>query len=178
LGQLIYETTAGFAPAAIGTLAFSSDPWDPGIGLLTVSEGSWSFALDGLDSTGAEIPNGVYIVEASSVNGAQSYTQTSQVTLIRGDPVNITGLNAAPNPVLPGNLAIFIWWNPVPVVDVQIYNNAGELVRTLMRGSARSSAWWDMKDSGGATVANGIYLVYARVPGQRRGAAFKVAISR
>jgi hypothetical protein len=94
--------------------------------------------------------------------------------VLRQEQGTIISLYAVPNPVLKaGNLAIF--WTPGVDVDLEVYNQAGELVYR-MRGLAPGPATWDLTLASNQPLANGVYLIVARQAGQKTFKVFKLAV--
>jgi hypothetical protein len=88
----------------------------------------------------------------------------------------LAGLKAYPNPcdLRKVSAGLIISGIPVDAVSpaVYIYNEAGELVRTLSPGDGIdgiNTAHWDGKTKGGAKAASGLYMYLVRTSNYGKG---------
>jgi len=115
-------------------------------------------------------PNSTYYywVESTELDNSSSfYGPVSVATGGEGQdtapPINegITGIvNVFPNPFSP-NTAIAYQLKNTEDVTIGIYNQKGQLIRTLVKATKDSGSYrinWDGKDSNGNNCATGIYL--------------------
>jgi hypothetical protein len=160
--------------SALAAVRPSSDPYDPSGGPLTLSEGSWSAAFDGLDAHGLALPNGAYVLEIESAGGGATTKQLLNLQVLGkdSDPVRLL---AAPNPVLPGTRRVQLRWDPPVPVELKAYNLNGELVVDF-GVCAGPAVDWNL-DGGGGT-ASGVYWVSARKPADRLPRLFKLMVAR
>jgi hypothetical protein len=174
-GLLLRSADAGRAAGALGTLSAAPQPFDPGKGTLAISDGTWTYAFDGKDSSGAVLRNGVYlfVLEFSGPSGGTAQVQV-QVVGSGGTGVNIF---AAPNPARPSSGKVSIYWSPVVRVELKVYELGGGLVQDFGLTGVPPMVW-DLKTASGQPVANGIYVVSARVPGERSPRVFKLMVAR
>lgn len=172
-GLLVFSADAGRAPAALGGFNLSADPWDPGAGALTLSEGSWSFSYDGKDGSGAVLRNGAYLLVLESEGGGSVQKQLR----ILGAGAGRVSLLVGPNPVRGGQDSVRIAWSPIARVELKIYSLDGGLVRDFGPLSAPPQTW-DLRSPEGRSIANGIYVVSARIPGERTPQTFKIMVAR
>lgn len=156
---------------------WSPQPYNPGAGPLELSGGAWSFDYDGMDASGAVLRNGVYLFVLESAQGSSSASVKFQVTVLGDGAQGISQLLAAPNPVHAGSVSVDIQWQPATqAVELKIYDLNGGLVRDL--GTGPSPASWDLRSGGGTKAADGIYIISARIPGERSPACFKLMLAR
>jgi len=90
-----------------------------------------------------------------------------------------SGAAAAPNPFRFSTTLRFDLPGPVGPVDVEIYNTAGRLVRTLSHSRETPGLVkieWDGRDDSGADLPSGVYLV--RLDGGDRARTGKVVLAR
>jgi regulation of enolase protein 1 (concanavalin A-like superfamily) len=170
-GVQVYTGPAGSAPAFPSSLNVSSDPWDPAQGPLQIGDGTWTFTYSGLGSDGAVLRNGVYLLVVEG--GGGSIQRTIQIV---GAGLKGVELVAAPNPLQAGVAGLSIRWQPSVVVELAAYGLDGALIRDF--GKVSSPYFWDLKTASGRSVADGIYLLGARLPGERRPRFFKVMVVR
>ena len=175
-GLLLRTVSAGNAAAALQSLAWSPQPYDPGKGPLLLSDGAWSFSYDGKDGSGAVLRNGVYLLVLDSRQGSTVTKTQAEVTVIGNGGVAVT-LMAGPNPLRGGADTVTIAWQPAAQpVELKVYSLYGGLVASL--GVQTSPAMWNLRSAGGAPAADGVYLITARVPGQRSPQCFKLMVAR
>lgn len=172
-GILVLSIPAGSASAAIGAFSPSQDPWDPALGPLTLQDAGWSFSYDGLDANGTVLRNGIYLFEVQSQGGSGVKKQIR----ILGAGEGRVSLTAAPNPVRPGAGSVRIAWSPSQRVELKVYSLDGSLVRDFSDAS-RSPVLWDLRNAGGSPIANGIFFVVVRVPGERSPQVSKLLVAR
>jgi hypothetical protein len=85
-------------------------------------------------------------------------------------------LIAGPNPLRPGADAILINFSPITLVELKIYGLDGGLIRDL--GVVAPPVTWDLRTRQGEAVANGLFIVSARLPGERQPQTFKLMVAR
>jgi hypothetical protein len=157
------------------SLAWSPQPYNPTAGPLLLSDGAWSYAFDGKDSNGDLLQDGVYLFEIVSRQGNSTSTVEAEITVI-GSAGGDLGLTAAPNPARSGS-GIVIQWRPASQrVDLEIYDMDGGLVRSF--GELSPPAVWTQRTGGGQEVSGGVYVICARIPGQKQASFFKLAVIR
>jgi hypothetical protein len=176
-GLLVRTLQAGSAPAALSLVQTSADPYNPATGPLILSQGAWSFSYDGDDGSGAVLRNGVYLfVVQSQQGGGVVGTVKFQVTVIGNGGAGVV-LVAVPNPVRSSAEEVSVQWQPSnQVVELKVYDLARGLVRSL--GDTSSPAQWNLRTGDGEKVADGVYFISARIPGQRRPTLFKLVVTR
>ena len=175
-GLLVRTQSAGSAGALVTAVSWSPQPYDPGKGPLQLEAAGWTYDFDGLDGSGAVLRNGVYLFVLESRQGGAGDSVKFQVTVVGEGGVGVI-LIAAPNPARAGSGSVSISWRPAgQAVELKIYDLNGGLVRDL--GTSLSPAAWNLEGPGGARAADGIYLITARVPGQRSPQCFKFALLR
>lgn len=172
-GLLVFSGPAGQALSLADGFNVSADPWDPGQGPLMLSAGDWSHAYEGRDNSGAVLRNGVYLLVLRATDG-----QTSQKTLrVLGRGTGLVSLRAGPNPVGPTAPEVRLVWSPIAALELKIYSLDGQLVRDFGLEAVPPLAW-DLRNSGGKIVAGGVYVVVARLPGERHPQFFKLRVVR
>ncbi len=172
-GDLLRTLSGGLAYAPLASVTAAPQPYNPAQGPLTLTSGSWSFAYDGKDASGADLTDGVYLVEVvSSLGGAGVATARVQVRVAGGQaPV---ALQAGPNPAPVGG-SVTIVWSPSGAQDeVLVYDLAGQIVRRFPEAS--QPLVWDLDAAGGGRVAPGIYFVGVRVQGRSVPLFLKLAV--
>jgi hypothetical protein len=172
-GVLLRTVAAGRAAAPLAGLTLSSDPYDPAGGALSLSDGTWTWAFDGLDGQGQLLRNGAYVVDAET-QGA-GHVRADLRVLGQGQPLVL--LQVGPNPVRPGSGPLRLLWQPPVPVELKIYSMNGELVKDLGL-CAGPGAEWSLQSSQGTPAANGLYWVAARRPGERLPRLFKLMVAR
>jgi hypothetical protein len=171
-GRLLRSLSVADAGAALGNVSLGGNPWDPSKGPLWLNSGAWAASYDGKDSQGNYLPSGDYQIQIDSSFAGASASQSKDVTVIRSD----SGLDSArawPNPVFSGASSLQFSWSPAgQQIEAEVYDQAGERVAVLGSLSGGQGAW-DFRN-----LANGIYFVTLRIPGQGRPRIIKVAIAR
>lgn len=171
-GLLVYEGSAGSSGAALTDVSLSAEPWDPAQGPLVLTQGAWSFSYDGLDSSRTQVRNGVYLLVLENQDGSKVQKQLQ----VLGAGAGQVSLLAGPNPVGPKDRQVLIRWRPITALELKIYSLDGGLVRDF--GHAAPPQLWDLQQSSGAAVAGGIYVITARIPGERTPQFFKLMVVR
>jgi hypothetical protein len=172
-GVLLRTLSLGTTGAPLHSLTWSPQPYNPGAGPLLLSDGPWSYEFDGRDGNGDLLSNGIYLFEIVSQQGSGTSTVEVEITVI-GSGGGGVALTAAPNPVRSGN-GVFIQWQPATQkVELEVYDMDGGLVRSF--GELVSPCTWNLDTGGGRPVAGGVYVICARVPGQKLPAFFKLAV--
>jgi hypothetical protein len=175
-GVLVRTLSIGTTGAALHSFTWAPQPYNPTAGPLLLSEGSWSYDYDGKDGNGSYLLNGVYLFVIVSQQGSSTVTVQTEITVIGSTGLGLQ-LTAAPNPVRASTNQVFIQWQPAAQsADLRIYDLVGGQVRAF--GTVSSPAVWDLRTAGGAPVADGVYVISARVPGQKKPAFFKFAVIR
>jgi hypothetical protein len=171
-GLQVFNSAAGSAVSALTDVNLSQDPWDPSQGPLLLSQGSWSFSYSGHDSSGAVLRNGIYLLVLVNQDGSR----VQKALQIVGAGAGRVSVSLQPNPVRPGTTQVRLLWSPVRMVELKVYSLDGGLVRDF--GLAGPPQDWDLHSGNGNSVANGIYWVIARVPGERSPQVAKLMIAR
>jgi len=157
-------------------LTWSPQPYDPAAGSLLLSDGPWSYAFDGKDGNGDLLPDGVYLLEIVSQGGSGTSMVKTEITVIGSEGVGIDQLTVAPNPARSPANGVLIQWRPATQkAELEVYDLDGGLVRSF--GQTVSPVTWNL-GSGDRQVAGGVYVICARVPGQKLPAFFKLAVIR
>jgi hypothetical protein len=172
-GIEVFSAPAGNSVAPLGGLNASQDPWDPATGALILSDGAWSFSYAGLDHNGTVLRNGVYLFVVEMQSGGSVQKQLR----VLGAGAGRVALNAGPNPLRPGPGSVSISWSPALAVELKVFALDGSLVRDFGTVPLPPVAW-DLRSSGGGLVANGIYVITGRVPGERSPQTFKLLLAR
>jgi hypothetical protein len=172
-GIEVFSAAVGSASAALSGLSASQDPWDPATGALVLSDGAWSYSYTGLDHGGTLLRNGVYLFVVEMQGGGSVQKQLR----VLGAGAGRISLNAGPNPLRPGQSGVSISWSPAQRVELKVYALDGSLVRDFGAEPFPPVAW-DLRSSSGGLVANGIYVITARVPGERSPQTFKLILAR
>ena len=179
-GVLVRRIAGPNSSVPVLNLTLLPTPFDPDLGLLEISQGSWKAWFDGLDDQGIALPNGVYTLVVSSNDGSGAQQVSIQLSVLSDDRDG-EGLETArlgPNPVLPGKgQSLHLQWQAGLEIDLRIYNAAGDLIRQLGRLNS-GQAQWDLKSASGKEVAAGIYVLSLRIPGERRARLMKLAVIR
>jgi hypothetical protein len=170
-GLLMRQLGAGSVAAPLTTVSLSQNPYDPGSGPLVISHGAWTFQYNGRDASGAELRNGLYLLVLSFSGGSSTIKIQLQVL---GEGGNGVELSAGPNPCQGSNVQLR--WFPAVPAEVTVHGQDGSLVRDL--GLRLPPLTWNLATADGRQVSAGIYLIGARVPGQRSPSFFKLAVLR
>lgn len=171
-GLLVYEGPAGSSSAALTDVVLSAAPWDPAQGPLLLTQGTWSFSYDGLDSSRTRIRNGVYLLVLENQDGSKVQKQLQ----VLGAGAGQVSVLAGPNPIGPKDRQVIIRWTPITTVELKIYSLDGGLARDF--GHAVPPQIWNLQLSNGQSVAGGIYVITARIPGERTPQFFKLMVVR
>jgi hypothetical protein len=172
-GWLLRSVDAGLSQRPVRSFNAGPQPYDPSQGPLHLGNGDWSYDYDGRDSNGTQLGSGVYQLVLLDRSGTVQALKTVEVLGAQGATLAV---KAGPNPVGAGVDQVQIVWTPPLEADLLIYDQAGQLVRDL--GPASPPRIWNLRGSGGAASAGGVYLVAVRVPGQRSSQWCKVAVAR
>ncbi len=103
--------------------------------------------------------------------GAYEWNPTVSTKEIPNTKKQIPRLAAAPNPFTTQTI-ISAKWNKPARVNIEIYNNAGLLIKTLQSGSQPAGSCqiiWDGTDNNSHYLPAGIYIVVLRVEGKEVG---------
>jgi len=174
-GLLLRILSIGTTGAALRSLTWSPQPYNPAVGPLLLSDGAWSYAFDGKDAKGDLLQNGVYLLEIVSRQGSGTSTVEIQITVVGSEGGGLE-LTAAPNPARSGSGVVIQWRPATQKVDLEIYDMDGGLIRSF--GELSSPLVWPLRTGGGEQVAGGVYVICARIPGQKLPAFFKLAVVR
>ena len=171
-GALVRSQAMGAAASALAGLDLAPNPWDPTAAPLALSAPGWSGAFDGKDDAGMPLSSGAYLVELESSNGGASQKISRPLTVLASSGPLVSA-SAWPNPAAKGSTYIDVVWAPAGQ-DVlgQVYNQAGELILDMGRLSGGHTRW-ELR-----ALADGVYFVTLRVPGERRPRVIKVALAR
>jgi hypothetical protein len=170
---LVRKVAAGSSYGEISALTAFPQPYAPEAGPLVLRQGAWSCSFDGKDSNGAYLGNGVYLLELSEGGSVEARLQIT----VGGAGGGVSGFVVAPNPVRSGQEAVNIAWAPASTAaELRVYSFSGGLVRNL--GSQTAPWRWDLRTSTGQAVADGIYFITARVPGDVAPQVIKLAVAR
>lgn len=135
------------------------DPGTPGVIVFVLSDGT-RIVWDGRDAAGAPVPNGVYTVRVTDrlPDGRESVT-TAGFAYTRPFMDVIESAALVPNPATESVWLSYRLASTAAIVDVRIYNVAGELVfKTTVNGAARQYRW-DLRNADGRRVTDGMYIV-------------------
>jgi hypothetical protein len=154
----------------------ASGSWDPYQAALLISDGDWHLSYDGKDKEGNYLSNGIYLMEISTSQGS-TRTQAKLFFSVLSQPQSIQHVLASPNPVMPGDLSLWMSWTPAQAANVSIYDGAGDLVRSFAAG-ATPPQLWDLNSASGRRVAEGVYMLVIQIPGQHDRSIFKLAVIR
>ncbi len=100
--------------------------------------------------------------------GAYEWNPTVSIKEIPNTKKQIPGLTAAPNPFTTQTIISAKWDKPARI-NIEIYNNAGLLIKTLQSGSQPAGSCqiiWNGTDNSGHYLPSGIYVVVLRVEGK------------
>ncbi len=103
--------------------------------------------------------------------GAYEWNPTVSTKEIPNAKQQILGLTAAPNPFTTQTIISAKWDNPAHI-NIEIYNNAGLLIKTLQSGSQPAGSckiFWNGTDDTGNYLSAGVYVVVLRVEGKEVG---------
>lgn len=140
---------------------------------MILSDGAWSYSYKGLDHNGAVLRNGVYLFVVQMQGGGSVQKQLR----VLGAGAGRLSLNAGPNPLRPGTGSVSISWTPPQSVELKVFALDGSLVRDF-GAVPLPPVSWDLRSSGGNLAANGIFVITARVPGERSPQTFKLLLAR
>jgi hypothetical protein len=172
-GALVRTLDAGHSDAAVTALTLSSNPFDPLKGPLVISQGGWSVSFDGRADSGEYLLTGPYLVKAFSDDGGGAAVAQASFNLLLGQADTLTALYAVPNPATGNKVDLF--WFPSVAVDLEIFNQAGELIwRTRVKGPG--PAQWNLRTVSGQPATGGVYVIMARQPGKKMPRLFKLAV--
>ena len=157
-------------------LIASPAAWSPEKELLWLKDASWAASYDGRDSQGAFLGTGVYLFKIQS-QGAGSVSSLSLKVTVLGSETALS-LIAGPNPVLKGTQAMRLAWDAPGPVEIRVYDGAGGLVRIFAPETGQSSLFWDLRNSAGDPLANGVYLMALRSANRAQSRFFKIALAR
>jgi len=181
-GRYVYvaSTTDTAAYASSSGTSFSCPLTAGAIGLLLEAHPEWTPAdvIEALHATATQnsapdVLMGWGIVQAAD---AKEYETSAVETPEPAGPLPV--IASYPNPFLPGATLACV----VPTeshVALKVYDPAGRLVRVLCDGVRQAGGFttsWDGRDSGGASVANGVY--FARISAGGVASSRKITLIR
>jgi hypothetical protein len=175
-GALLYQSQAYSSDHLVTDATLAPGPFDPQLGPLAINSGDWKASYSGRDSQGNFVPNGTYEMEIKSDSGPK-HAELKVIFTVLNDSGPGISLVIGHNPVMPGANFVVINWVPAQPVELSVYDSAGELIRDFAPGPM-PPATWDLKTSSGKPAGEGIYVVVARIPGQRARTPFKLALVR
>lgn len=115
---------------------------------------------DTRDLDGVPVSSGFYTVRVTSVlSDGRANVCSATFALSRLQDDVIVSANVVPNPSREVAWLVCSLASPGVVVEVKVYNVAGELVRSEAMGPGMRSCRWDLRNSAGLRVANGLYVV-------------------
>ncbi len=127
------------------------------------------FILDNMPDT--DLAGNPRIFNGKIDMGAYEWNPTVSTKEIPNFKKQIPGLTAAPNPFTTQTTISAKWDNPARI-NIEIYNNAGLLIKTLQSGSQPAGSckiFWDGTDDTGNYLPAGVYVVVLRVEGKEVG---------
>ncbi|MBI4349998.1 MAG: hypothetical protein HY550_01035 [Elusimicrobia bacterium] len=170
------------APVTI-TLSYPDDDNDGRIDMDLLRESTaWIYYLDPALGKWTPLPGVVRDASANTVSAQVSHFSVYSVRSAGVSGTELGSLKAYPNPCdLRISAALVIEGVPADAAgtEVHIYNEAGELVRTLVSGDGVNGlniASWDGKLKGGARAATGLYIYLVKTSnyGKGRGKFFMI----
>jgi hypothetical protein len=172
---LMQQVTGLSSDHLISSAILSPASFDPSQKPISIISGDWHAAYDGKDRQGNFLPDGAYLMDVESSQGASSVSVKLPFTVLAQTQTISAVL--APNPVLPGANFVILNWVASQSADIQIYDSTGGLVRNF-EGQQRAPLRWDLKTASGHSVAAGVYFLVIRAFGQRDVKVLKLAILR
>ncbi len=167
--------TAFLAPLTI-TMSYPDADNDGRIDIDLLKETTaWIYYLDPAFGKWVPLPGVVRNTAANTVSAEVSHFSVYSVRSAGSSAADISALKAYPNPCdLRSVHALTIEGIPADAAGarVYIYNEAGELVRTLARGDGISGlnvAEWDGRLNSGARAASGLYLYLVKTSNYGKG---------
>lgn len=173
----VVRSLSGSGDHLVSVFTLSVDPYDPYQGNLLLRDAAWSMAFDGLDSSGLILPNGVYQLELSSVQGGSTAVAVKLLRIVSSGKAPPKAA-VVPSLVLPGTTQATIFWAPAVAAEVRVYNQVAELLRVYAVGAGAGRVNWDLKTQGGQVAAAGVYLVAIRELGAKKPTVVKVFLKR
>ncbi len=121
------------------------------------------FILDNMPDT--DLAGNPRIFNGKIDMGAYEWNPTVSTKEIPNTKKQIPGLTVAPNPFTTQTIISAKWDNPARI-NIEIYNNAGLLIKTLQSGSQPAGSCkiiWDGTDNAGNNLPAGIYYIVLRI---------------
>jgi serine protease AprX len=181
-GRYVYvaSTTDTAAYASSSGTSFSCPLTAGAIGLLLEGHPEWRpvDVITALHETATQNSAPDVLMGWGIVQAADAMNSETSIEETPGSPASMPVIASYPNPFLPGATLECI----VPAeshVALKLYDPAGRLVRVLydgVRPGGLFTASWDGKDSGGASVANGVY--FARISAGGVASSRKITLIR
>ncbi|MCZ6680869.1 MAG: C25 family cysteine peptidase [Candidatus Poribacteria bacterium] len=135
--------------------------------LLPLPEENYALAFDVTQPTQAQItfepdlPNDEYQIQVLVTDTSENTTETPIYRFRLEEPVEITSILNAPNPIRTNTVFTYNLVQVPDRVTIKIYTVNGRLIRTLEDASARrhyNETYWDARDENGTRLANGTYF--------------------
>lgn len=152
------------------SLEYSNDggaTWKP-IAAGQANDGSYSWNLVGLPTSGACIVR----VTASKEGGFSGFGDSEQFFVLAVGP---NALSAGPNPA---RSAVNFYVNPTSPATLYVFDIAGRRVFTHEFDEGEIQFTWDLTNSAGAALPNGLYLCYVLTEDGARSDIMRLVISR
>jgi hypothetical protein len=167
--------TSFLAPLSI-TMSYPDADSDGRIDMDLLSESTaWIYYLDPAAAKWTPLPGVVRNASANTLTAAVSHFSVYSVRAAGSSVPDLGSLKSYPNPCDFRSVPV-ITIEGIPAdaagAQVYIYNEAGELVRTLTQGEGIDGlnlATWDGKQKGGAKAASGLYLFLVKTANYGKG---------
>ncbi len=137
---------------------------------------AWLYYMDEAAGKWTPLPGVVRHPAGNTLSAEVPHFSVYSVRVSAASDQGLAGLKAYPNPcdLRKVSAGLVIAGIPVDAVSpaVYIYNEAGELVRTLLPGDGidgLNTAHWDGKTKGGAKAASGLYIYLVRTSNYGKG---------
>ena len=137
---------------------------------------AWLYYLDEVAGKWTPLPGVTRYPSGNTISAEVSHFSVYSVRASAASDQGLAGLKAYPNPcdLRKVSVGLIIAGIPVDAVSpaVYLYNEAGELVRTLSPGDGIdgvNTAHWDGKVKGGAKAASGLYMYLVRTANYGKG---------
>ena len=120
---------------------------------------------DGRDSTGSVVQNGEYIYTITSTDFVNLATSITGKLIKDSGDISVSNVSDTIDPFTPseGNFTTINYsLSKDAYVNISIYNNLGDLIRTLVEdlpvSTGPNSSNWDGKNNNGAFINDGVYI--------------------
>lgn len=120
---------------------------------------------DGKNAQGELVGSGIYEVQVQTfLLNSTSVTVSKTINILNGGKSDlISNQKAYPNPYVlsSGNANVTIAWQAgsTGIMDIMIYNVAGEMVKAMTTTLEAGQAEWDLSASHGGGVSSGVYVI-------------------